>query len=215
MRMGKITTMLLLAFLFTPFSILLVRMANQRDLSTDTLSASSKFHYLGSFRCKVCHYQNTGNQYGDWLRSRHYQSYRSLLGESERLKIVMKKYDISRPEQDKRCLRCHTTGGQKLTVNVINGKEYKNYQGVGCESCHGPASGYIDPLIHLGTGSSVENRRAMKIKHGMWPVLGDSSIGFRERMCMRCHKNERLCRVEGTKFVDISVPAVSNYKHDY
>jgi hypothetical protein len=112
---------------------------------------------------------------------------------------VRKKYNIVRPENDARCLRCHTTA-KGLVPQVST-------EGVGCEACHGPASGYIELSGHA-IGSEPY---ALARKNGMWAILYTEGIALREKMCNRCHNKERLCKIEGVKVKEISLQAIAEY----
>ncbi len=194
----------------------LIPLGNGGERSSIFAQEKKRFAYIGSFTCKKCHHQHSGVQYGDWLQSKHYNAYRALLYDSKRLSAVMEQYQIQNPQRDERCLRCHSTGrGKKFVINHVNGRDFSGYEGVGCESCHGPASRYIDPQIHIGTGNVSTSRVAKKVQAGMWSILGDSGISLREKMCMRCHTKQRMCRLKGYPFIDISMPVIANFKHRF
>jgi hypothetical protein len=65
------------------------------------------------------------------------------------------------------CARCHAT--------VVNG--YADY-GVSCESCHGPAQGYLEP-------HKEEGNRAAAIAAGLWDIYGKPEVWG--AVCMNCH----------------------------
>ncbi len=185
--------------------------------SSDNVSGSlyaqaRKYQYIGAFHCRQCHLKNSGDQYGAWIRSAHKKAYQTLRWGKDRLRMVKEKYNIPDAAKDKRCLRCHTSGQKKLLVNVLpDGRKIRNYEGVGCEACHGPAQKYIEPSIHL---SPSGDSRQVKIQHGMWAILGDDGIRLRERMCMRCHRKDRMCSFPGAKGKELSLPIISNFRHD-
>ena len=88
----------------------------------------SRDSYVGNAICGGCHPAAQSS----WEKSAHAHAIDTLTKE--------------RRAHDPSCLRCHTTGflhpGSTLTPETAN---------VGCESCHGPASGHIQrPLNDYG-----------------------------------------------------------------
>jgi len=71
------------------------------------------------------------------------------------------------------CLGCHTTptGGQ-------TGARFLTKDGVGCEACHGAASGWI--ASHYTVGAS----HAANVAHGMTPLDRPAA---RAAVCLDCH----------------------------
>lgn len=139
--------------------------------------------FVGIDACKRCHDNDSiGDQYKLWASTPHanaFQSLRSVIAMQ-----IAKKYDIKKPSEDRRCLKCHATGGGK-NPDII-------YEGVGCEACHGPGSRYKDFDNH----ASFDNRKnAYKkaIRLGMYPIIGDDHIKGREKLCRYCHNAKRLC----------------------
>jgi hypothetical protein len=133
--------------------------------------------YVGSFRCKECHHGSVhGNQYVEWLRSRHALAYWRLATDwAEFLAHQRQQYhDITAPLQEQRCLMCHTTGAQD--PDALFAQTFAQDEGVGCEACHGPGSAYID--------SEVMADRDSFLAHG-------GSVPD-EQTCRRCHRNDRF-----------------------
>lgn len=72
------------------------------------------------------------------------------------------------------CLGCHST---YVPVSE-RGRRFRLDDGVGCESCHGPASGWI--AIHYTTKGSHANN----VAHGLVPL---EKPQVRARVCLDCH----------------------------
>jgi hypothetical protein len=53
--------------------------------------------------------------------------------------------DLESPVTDDRCLLCHVTGRQD--DDALFAESFRADEGIGCESCHGPGSLYVDPEI--------------------------------------------------------------------
>ena len=108
--------------------------------------------YVGSQACKKCH----PDQYKAWKKTRMAKSFELLKpGVSSEAK---EKHGLDPKKDyttDKACLPCHTTGWGKpggyqippTGDSVADKKARKHFallEGVGCESCHGPASHVIE-----------------------------------------------------------------------
>lgn len=94
--------------------------------------------YVGVAKCKLCHKKaEDGDQYDQWLKTDHAKAFATLA--SEKAKTEAAKQGIADPQKEPKCLKCHATaaGAADLTTEKITMEE-----GVSCESCHGPGSGY-------------------------------------------------------------------------
>lgn len=107
----------------------------------------SQFTYVGSKSCKKCH---SSVEHKTWAKTKMGQAFETL--KPGNAKEAKAKHNLD-PEkdytQDTACLKCHTTGfgheggyfipdaGDKKAV-----RKAKKLENVGCESCHGPGSGY-------------------------------------------------------------------------
>ncbi len=150
---------------------------------TRIVSSSVSFTYVGVNQCKECHGEDAiGNQYAIWASSPHGKAYTLLSG--EKAAEIAKKNGIENPQNSLRCLRCHTTG---------RGLEEKTLtEGVGCEACHGPGSGYYRASVHVDY-SSRKNGYRRALKAGMYNILGSERLKTRERLCLSCHDEKRPC----------------------
>jgi hypothetical protein len=148
------------------------------------LSAAKKFTYVGARVCSQCHNESkTLNQYSIWLASPHARAVR-ILTTSKALKIAGK-VSITNPEENLKCLKCHTTGGGKNSITKD--------EGVGCEACHGPGSGYYEISAHVDFQYRFNGYLKAK-KNGMYPILKyEENLKKREKLCLYCHRKERPC----------------------
>ncbi len=139
--------------------------------------------YVGVSVCRKCHGSEAmGNQYRIWEASPHASAF--IMLRLPKAKQIAKKVSVQNPSEDPKCLKCHTTGGGRSEVT--------RDEGVGCEACHGPGSRYFEFSNHA---SYLDRESAYKkaIGLGMYPVRGINGIKFRERMCKRCHRDQRPC----------------------
>ncbi len=156
----------------------------------------SRYQYIGSAACAECHGEDAiGNQFAIWLKSPHSKAY-TILGTKAALAIA-KKAGVSKPQEDLKCLKCHTTGGGESSVTAK--------EGVGCEACHGPGSEYSQPSVHVDY-TSRENGYRRALQAGMYPVRGIKALKFREKLCLSCHVKTRPCFPENGNVYDYLIP---------
>lgn len=140
--------------------------------------------YVGSKSCKKCH----SKQHKSW----------SGLGKANALQILApgEKADAKRAHdldpatdyrQDARCVECHVTGlGQPGGFDPSKhiAADPDGLGGVGCESCHGPAGGW------LGDGKHDKNFKDAAKAERMPALL---AAGFvpepKAEDCQRCHND--------------------------
>jgi hypothetical protein len=129
--------------------------------------------YVGSDVCMKCHSDpEKGNQYISWARSRHGLAYWRLATDWSKLLARARPHyqDMTDPITEDRCLLCHVTAAQD--PGAILGKSYRIEEGVGCETCHGPGSLYMDPDV-------MTDRDKFLAAGGIVPE---------ERTCTKCHR---------------------------
>jgi len=124
--------------------------------------------YTGTHACGQCHRgPMMGYQYSRWRMSPHARAYASLsLPAAE--EITRDMGVAQDPQTSPACLSCHVTGGG-AAVAALEG--FSPWEGVGCESCHGPGSEYSPEAIMR---DPVASRKA-----GLAEVS--------EKTCARCH----------------------------
>jgi len=141
--------------------------------------------YTGSKFCAACHKAGKGGTaYAVWEKSAHANAYKTLLGEESK-KIAMEKGLKAAPAESEECLVCHVTGGGKAK-NVE--ASFKKEEGVGCEACHGAASGF--KMIH-SKGDLAKSTAA-----GLVIPAKD------EKQCVTCH-NSKSPTFKGFKFEEM------------
>ena len=88
---------------------------------------------------------------------------------------------------DNLCMKCHGT--------VVTGQEKKETDnGVSCESCHGPGSGYKDP--HIEGDPKMGDQRPGYIKGFQLGMVELFNLDERAEVCVSCHyvNDEKLLR---------------------
>jgi mono/diheme cytochrome c family protein len=107
----------------------------------------SAYSYVGIKKCKSCHLET----HKSWAKTRMGMAFETLkpgeAGEAKEQSGLDPAHDYT---TDAKCLECHTTGYGKSGGYAIPpegdkraARKAKNLMGVGCESCHGPGSGYV------------------------------------------------------------------------
>jgi hypothetical protein len=148
-----------------------------------------RYNFIGVKTCDRCHANDAiGNQSRVWKNSPHARAWDTLAGAKARQ--IAAKHNVSDPQKDQTCLKCHTTGGGRYPATAS--------EGVGCEACHGPGEKYHEFENH----ASFENRAgayAKAIGFGMYPIIGIDHIRNREKLCLLCHTTARPCNPEDPK----------------
>lgn len=137
--------------------------------------------YTGVKMCGACHKQEkTGQTYTKWEKSAHAGAYKTLL--TEKANTIAKEKGLKTTAAEApECLECHVTGGG--TAKNVD-KTFAKEEGVTCEACHGPASGYR--TLH----SKPENKEKA--------VAAGLNEGKKEdaTLCKKCH-NEKSPTFKG------------------
>jgi hypothetical protein len=110
---------------------------------------NQEFLYVGAQRCKTCHRsEQRGKQYILWENSRHAKSYEVLFTDSAQEEAKKQKLE-KHPSDSPECLKCH--GPLYETAPEIKA------EGVTCEVCHGPGSGYKKISIMKKRDEAIKN----------------------------------------------------------
>lgn len=133
-------------------AVLLVSLPAESDQALQAalcpLGETAKF--VGSKECKTCHFK----QYTSWKKTGMAKAFDVL--KPNKSVEAKKKFNLD-PATDYRkngeCVACHTTGYGKPGgyPEIVEGKKWtraekkraRKFEGVGCESCHGPGSKVI------------------------------------------------------------------------
>ena len=145
--------------------------------------ARTSFKYIGAGSCSAtaCHggvqpktiTSVQQNEYSIWVvQDSHAKAFRSLQNQvSLRMGKIL---GIGKPESAPKCLACHA-----LSVPAAQkGRDFDIGDGVSCESCHGPASGW------LGPHTTKDFPRARSVALGMYDT---SDLVRRSEKCLTCH----------------------------
>lgn len=141
--------------------------------------------YVGSHKCKMCHMKESKS----WKDSKKYSALDTLEpGKAEEAKKAHGLDPSKDYTQDATCVACHTTGYGKAGGYAIPEagdkkaeKHAKRLAGVGCESCHGPGSKYIDFHKEIMKSGRTYTREEM-YEAGMTKI--------EESTCTACHNDK-------------------------
>jgi hypothetical protein len=135
------------------------------------------FKYQGASACRECHLESTGSFHLGasrvWEHHVHSSAYKTLKREYTK-EIARRTRGIDDPLGDWRCVKCHTTAYGADQSQLAS--TYSNEEGVTCEVCHGPSSGYANE----DHGPKAANREAMGFH-----ILKD--LPERRKLCTSCH----------------------------
>ena len=113
------------------------------------------------------------NEYLTWQRDDlHAVAYRNLL--TPRALDIGRRLGIPDPSKSDTCLDCHADN----VPAAERGARFALSDGVGCEACHGGASGWI--VDH----AQAHRSHAANIKQGMYPTDDPQA---RAELCLGCH----------------------------
>jgi len=126
-------------------------------LLLSTVLVAGKATFVGAKKCKICHTgQKNHNVYETWEKNPHAGAFETLKAKGE--------------EKNPRCLPCHTTGFNEGGYKP-GAPDASNFEGVQCESCHGPGSIYKDS----------------KHMKDLFVAVGDGLMIPMESLCTKCH----------------------------
>ena len=176
MRLLMAAGSVLVAMMFVP--LLVQDGAAEEDAAT----------YVGSDACKKCHFK----QHRYWKKTGKFDAVESLkpTAEADDAELFAKK-TAAKLDPDKdystdaSCLACHTTGYGKPGGFPADGKGElaESMAQVGCESCHGPGSKYVEHK----TTALAENKDAKFTFEGM-AAMG--LIPPDNANCITCHNDK-------------------------
>ena len=152
---------------------------------------SSKYIGPGSCAATSCHgsvkpivgSRTLQNEYSTWIiQDKHSRAYQALTGEvGERMARILKLG--AKAEEAPKCLACHALNPPPEQ----RGRTFEISEGVTCENCHGPASGWLGPH----TTRSWPHEKSVAL--GMTDTR---SVIHRTEKCLECHLGTK------NKFVD-------------
>lgn len=148
----------------------------------------TEYSALGPDECVTCH----GEAEEWWYDDPHSEAAYRLLGEDPAARQIAEIYGIGAggvADTNQICLSCHGTV-EEATGSLVA-------EGVSCESCHGPGSGYLEP--HEDGGNPQLGMRALK------------QADVRAQNCSRCHlvTDERLLAAGHPSGADYDIAAAN------
>ena len=123
------------------------------------------------------------DEYSTWIiKDKHSRAYQALTGDvGERMARILKLG--AKAEEAPKCLACHALNPPAEQ----RGRAFEISEGVSCENCHGPASGWLGPHT---TRSWAHEKSVVLGMHDTRDVL------HRAEKCLECHLGTK------NKFVD-------------
>jgi hypothetical protein len=148
----------------------------------------SSFTYQGVASCAsvACHHGNgakgsKGSEYTTWIAHNdpHSRAY-TVLFDPQSLLIEknlkgLKDLKEARPHTNNLCLSCHVHPEMEAAHHA---ERFSRVDGVGCESCHGPAEKWLS--VHYQRDKS----RDELLRLGMWDT---KDVRKRAEVCVKCH----------------------------
>jgi hypothetical protein len=115
--------------------------------------SESDYTYVGTKKCKSCHL----DVHKSWEKTKMGTAFETLKPGHAREAKLSFGFDADKDyTADATCLPCHTTGfgkpgGYEIPADKRAARKMKARQGVGCESCHGPGSEYVEIFTEIDT----------------------------------------------------------------
>ena len=146
------------------------------------------YSFVGMKKCRMCH----TDQY-DSLRATAKADAWDALTPGYGVEVKKRagldgKHDYT---TDERCLRCHSVGFGQPGGYVIpdptdprTARHASAREGVACESCHGPGSGFIQVMRDI-----IRNDRTYRVEE----VLATGRRAVTEATCRSCHNESATC----------------------
>lgn len=156
-------------------------MAQARADNRAAPATATSYTGAGSCTSSNCHgsvWPKTGgkidqNEYTQWAaKDKHAKAYAVLF--EPRSKQIARNLMIERPETATVCLDCHATNA---AANE-RASSFDISDGVGCESCHGPASAW------LGQHTTRDWTHGQSVRAGM---VDTKDVKKRTEVCLSCH----------------------------
>ena len=151
----------------------------------DEKAASPAWMGVSSCAASACHHNNGPrgsklSEYSTWAaHDKHAQAFQVLHNDRSRAMVrnlFGEGKDVKPATEQTLCLKCHASGnGDPLA----KGPRFQLGDGVGCESCHGPAENWLSK--HYQTQYKSDSSLAAL---GMWPT---KDLAFRAQLCAGCH----------------------------
>lgn len=193
--------------LLPAFSVASASIAEASDprpsASAEAPAVEGDFLGVGSCASTVCHgsvvhrggSNVAQNEYLVWSeRDRHRKAFETL--RSDRSRSIATKLGLGDPTQANLCLDCHATNAPRSKRQ----EKFELTDGVQCESCHGPAGGWIH------SHDDRESSHTESVARGMLDLAEPSA---RASVCLSCHLGK------GEVFVSHQIMAAGHPRTDF
>jgi len=157
--------------------------------AAERVKEPGSFSYVGNKRCGMCHFKWKAS----WQESAKADSWKSL--KPGRKPLVKERAGLERSTDyttHGRCLTCHAVGyGKPGGYEIPDPQDRRSVrraearQGAGCESCHGPGSGYAGLMSEILEENRTYHPREVR-RAGRSRVTLD--------VCTRCHNHSAVCQ---------------------
>jgi hypothetical protein len=122
------------------------------------------------------------NEHTTWIsQDRHANAYGVLFSSRSREMATRLNQGKVPAHEDARCLACHATAGIAPVQAGLTAETVRS-DGVGCESCHGPAEKWLGAHTQGWWGGLPESEKLARF--GMRPTR---ALEARARICVECH----------------------------
>jgi hypothetical protein len=156
--------------------------------------AGPVFQFAGSAVCSTCHAVTPEkptpfaysigfiklDEYTTWDKEdKHSNAYRRLNSDRGRRMASLLNIDVNKREAG--CLGCHSASINEVTNRMNQGAQFNPSEGVSCENCHGPYSGWAGDHIQVPFRTK---------SHEEWAKVGFNDLRSADRQsekCLSCH----------------------------
>lgn len=172
------------------FLVVLLSVVSRTSLWTAHAEPPVRYQGTGSCSSSNCHgsvnpikgSRVLQNEYYTWLKHDPHSKAFSVLTQSDAQKMA-KHLGLGDPTKEPKCLTCHST---YVPDKAARGERYTVEDGVSCESCHGPAEGWL--ASHTATGATHEKN----LEQGLADTV---HLEKRAKLCLSCHQGDETKRV--------------------
>jgi len=172
------------AILFSALLVVAQQPSNPATQQPVNQATSQPGHYVGVASCvnSGCHGSTQPlnasrvlqNEYYTWLNNDSHAKAYNILFSARSARIARNMRLKKRAYEENVCLDCHTTN---ISANLVEGAVDKE-DGIQCEQCHGPASGWR--AEHTMEGWTHEQ----SVSRGMIDL---TRVSLRAGVCVQCH----------------------------
>lgn len=164
-------------------------MAQEKPQAAGVPTKADGYQYLGIKKCRMCHVDQFGS-YDQSPKANAWEALKATVGAEVKTKAGLD--PAADYTNDARCLKCHATGfgepggyeipnpADKVSVALAASRE-----GVGCESCHGPGSGFFEHMRDINDKSRTYRREEL-LAAGLRPSAAQT--------CDKCHNADAVCQ---------------------